>query len=36
MAERQSSYSYDDLLKCGRGELFARGSLQLWCPPSLM
>lgn len=36
MAERQSSYSYDDLLACGRGELFGPGNAQLPLPPMLM
>jgi 3-hydroxyacyl-[acyl-carrier protein] dehydratase / trans-2-decenoyl-[acyl-carrier protein] isomerase len=33
---RQSSYSYDDLLACGRGELFGQGNAQLPLPPMLM
>jgi 3-hydroxyacyl-[acyl-carrier protein] dehydratase / trans-2-decenoyl-[acyl-carrier protein] isomerase len=36
MAERQSSYSYEDLLACGRGELFGPGNAQLPLPPMLM
>ncbi|MBU2580383.1 MAG: 3-hydroxyacyl-[acyl-carrier-protein] dehydratase FabA [Alphaproteobacteria bacterium] len=36
MAERQSSYSYEDLLSCGRGELFGPGNAQLPLPPMLM
>lgn len=36
MAERQSSYSYEDLLTCGRGELFGPGNAQLPLPPMLM
>ncbi len=36
MAERQSSYSFEDLLKCGRGELFGPGNAQLPLPPMLM
>ncbi len=36
MAERQSSYSYDELLACGRGELFGPGNAQLPLPPMLM
>ena len=36
MAERQSSYSYEDLLACGRGELFGSGNAQLPLPPMLM
>ncbi len=33
---RQSSFSYEDLLKCGRGELFGKGNPQLPLPPMLM
>jgi 3-hydroxyacyl-[acyl-carrier protein] dehydratase/trans-2-decenoyl-[acyl-carrier protein] isomerase len=33
---RQSSYSYDELLACGRGELFGPGNAQLPLPPMLM
>ena len=36
MADRQSSYSYEDLLKCSRGELFGNGNAQLPAPPMLM
>ena len=36
MAERRSSYDYDDLLTCGRGELFGPGNAQLPLPPMLM
>ena len=36
MTERKSSYSYDDLLACGRGELFGPGNAQLPAPPMLM
>ena len=36
MAERQSSYSYEELLSCGRGELFGPGNAQLPLPPMLM
>ncbi|MEM1371524.1 MAG: 3-hydroxyacyl-[acyl-carrier-protein] dehydratase FabA [Pseudomonadota bacterium] len=36
MTERRSSYSYDDLLSCGRGELFGPGNAQLPLPPMLM
>lgn len=32
----QASYSYDDLLKSGRGELFGPGNAQLPTPPMLM
>ena len=34
--ERQSSFSYEDLLACGRGELFGPGNAQLPLPPMLM
>jgi len=36
MAERQTSYEYEDLLSCGRGELFGPGNAQLPLPPMLM
>lgn len=36
MAERRSSYDYEDLLTCGRGELFGPGNAQLPLPPMLM
>ena len=36
MADRQSSFSYEELLKCGRGELFGPGNAQLPLPPMLM
>ncbi|WP_350335807.1 3-hydroxyacyl-[acyl-carrier-protein] dehydratase FabA [Coralliovum pocilloporae] len=36
MADRQSSYSYEELLTCGRGELFGAGNAQLPAPPMLM
>jgi 3-hydroxyacyl-[acyl-carrier protein] dehydratase/trans-2-decenoyl-[acyl-carrier protein] isomerase len=36
MAERQHSYAYDELLACGRGELFGHGNAQLPLPPMLM
>ncbi|NNM74418.1 3-hydroxyacyl-[acyl-carrier-protein] dehydratase FabA [Enterovirga aerilata] len=32
----QSSYSYEELLACGRGELFGPGNAQLPLPPMLM
>jgi 3-hydroxyacyl-[acyl-carrier protein] dehydratase/trans-2-decenoyl-[acyl-carrier protein] isomerase len=34
--ERRSSYAYEDLLACGRGELFGPGNAQLPLPPMLM
>lgn len=36
MAERRSSYEYEDLLACARGELFGAGNAQLPLPPMLM
>jgi 3-hydroxyacyl-[acyl-carrier protein] dehydratase/trans-2-decenoyl-[acyl-carrier protein] isomerase len=33
---RKSSYSYEDLIACGRGELFGPGNAQLPLPPMLM
>jgi 3-hydroxyacyl-[acyl-carrier protein] dehydratase / trans-2-decenoyl-[acyl-carrier protein] isomerase len=33
---KKSSYSYEDLLACGRGELFGPGNAQLPKPPMLM
>ena len=36
MADRRSSYEYEDLLACGRGELFGPGNAQLPLPPMLM
>jgi 3-hydroxyacyl-[acyl-carrier protein] dehydratase/trans-2-decenoyl-[acyl-carrier protein] isomerase len=36
MTERCSSYDYEDLLACGRGELFGPGNAQLPLPPMLM
>jgi 3-hydroxyacyl-[acyl-carrier protein] dehydratase/trans-2-decenoyl-[acyl-carrier protein] isomerase len=36
MLERRSSYEYEDLLACGRGELFGAGNAQLPLPPMLM
>ena len=36
MAERPTSYEYEDLLTCGRGELFGKGNAQLPLPPMLM
>lgn len=35
-ATRPSSFSYDELLKCARGELFGPGNAQLPLPPMLM
>jgi 3-hydroxyacyl-[acyl-carrier protein] dehydratase / trans-2-decenoyl-[acyl-carrier protein] isomerase len=36
MSERRDSYDFDDLLACGRGELFGAGNAQLPLPPMLM
>lgn len=36
MSDRRSSYEYEDLLACGRGELFGKGNAQLPLPPMLM
>lgn len=36
MTERKSSFDYEDLLACGRGELFGPGNAQLPAPPMLM
>jgi 3-hydroxyacyl-[acyl-carrier protein] dehydratase / trans-2-decenoyl-[acyl-carrier protein] isomerase len=35
-ASRPSSFSYDDLIACGKGELFGMGNAQLPAPPMLM
>lgn len=34
--EKQNSYSYEELLQCGRGEMFGPGNAQLPMPPMLM
>ncbi len=36
MSERRSSYEYEQLLACARGELFGPGNAQLPLPPMLM
>ena len=36
MDERRSSFEYEDLLSCGRGEMFGAGNAQLPLPPMLM
>jgi 3-hydroxyacyl-[acyl-carrier protein] dehydratase/trans-2-decenoyl-[acyl-carrier protein] isomerase len=36
MSERRSSFAYEDLLACGRGELFGAGNALLPLPPLLM
>ena len=34
--EKKSAYDYDDLIKCGNGELFGPGNAKLPLPPMLM
>ena len=34
--EKKSAYSYDDLIKCGNGDLFGPGNAKLPLPPMLM
>lgn len=36
MTQRKSIYGYEDLLACGRGELFGPGNARLPLPPMLM
>ena len=36
MNERRTSFNYEDLIACGRGELFGPGNAQLPLPPMLM
>ncbi len=36
MVERQSSFIYDEILSCARGEMFGEGNAQLPLPPMLM
>ncbi|MGQ7793116.1 3-hydroxyacyl-[acyl-carrier-protein] dehydratase FabA [Faunimonas sp. B44] len=36
MTDRQTRFEYEDLLACGRGELFGQGNAQLPLPPMLM
>lgn len=36
MSERKTNFAYDDLIACGRGELFGKGNAQLPLPPMLM
>jgi 3-hydroxyacyl-[acyl-carrier protein] dehydratase/trans-2-decenoyl-[acyl-carrier protein] isomerase len=36
MTDRKSSFEFQDLLACGRGELFGPGNAQLPLPPMLM
>lgn len=34
--DKKSSYSYEEIIKCGEGELFGPGNAQLPLPPMLM
>jgi 3-hydroxyacyl-[acyl-carrier protein] dehydratase / trans-2-decenoyl-[acyl-carrier protein] isomerase len=36
MSERRSNFGYEDLLACGRGDMFGAGNAQLPLPPMLM
>ena len=36
MTDRQSSFTYEELIKCGNGELFGEGNARLPIPPMLM
>ena len=36
MAEQKSSYTFDELMACARGEMFGPGNAQLPAPPMLM
>jgi 3-hydroxyacyl-[acyl-carrier protein] dehydratase/trans-2-decenoyl-[acyl-carrier protein] isomerase len=36
MTERQSSFTYEELIQCGNGELFGEGNARLPIPPMLM
>ena len=36
MAEQKSSYTFDELMTCARGEMFGPGNAQLPAPPMLM
>jgi 3-hydroxyacyl-[acyl-carrier protein] dehydratase/trans-2-decenoyl-[acyl-carrier protein] isomerase len=36
MAERETSYDFDGLMRCARGEMFGPGNAQLPAPPMLM
>ncbi len=36
MSDRRSHFAYEDLIACGRGELFGMGNAQLPLPPMLM
>ena len=32
----KSSYSYEEIIECGKGNLFGKGNAQLPAPPMLM
>ncbi|WP_440958504.1 bifunctional 3-hydroxydecanoyl-ACP dehydratase/trans-2-decenoyl-ACP isomerase [Oceanicaulis sp. LC35] len=36
MTDQKNSYDYDDLIACGKGDLFGPGNAQLPLPPMLM
>ncbi|MEJ2398247.1 MAG: bifunctional 3-hydroxydecanoyl-ACP dehydratase/trans-2-decenoyl-ACP isomerase, partial [Gammaproteobacteria bacterium] len=36
LSKRKHQFSYEELLQCGRGELFGPGNAQLPLPPMLM
>ena len=36
MSARQSSFNYEELIACGRGDIFGSGNAQLPLPPMLM
>ncbi len=36
MSDRVTSFDYDDLIKCAKGEMFGSGNAQLPMPPMLM
>lgn len=36
MSENQSSFTYDELISCGHGDMFGEGNAQLPLPPMLM
>ena len=36
MTDQKNSYDYNDLIACGKGELFGEGNAQLPLPPMLM
>lgn len=36
MTDRKNAYDYDELIACGKGDLFGQGNAQLPLPPMLM